>query len=218
MLILVTGDNYFVMFVGWEGIGISSYLLINFWYTRIQANKSAIKALVVNRVGDLALSVSFFAIFFAFANLDYATVFSIAPFINETSITIIGLLFLGGAAGKSALLGLHVWLPDAMEGQRSIALGRYFLILTMLFIFIFSVLWFYVAVQEFFLRMPSPSIDLLQHTTELLHPDAISGLAVLPAILKTVSQETLEEITGNMLGDGSIQCRFAALVFLQKME
>ncbi|RYE15168.1 MAG: hypothetical protein EOP34_04220 [Rickettsiales bacterium] len=96
----------------WEGIGISSYLLINFWYTRIQANKSAIKALVVNRVGDMFLSVGFFAMFFVFGNLDYSTVFSVAPFINETIITIIGLLLLLAAMGKSAQLGLHTWLPD----------------------------------------------------------------------------------------------------------
>lgn len=100
----------------WEGIGISSYLLINFWYTRIQANKSGIKALTVNRVGDMFLSVGFFAIFWVFGNVDYATVFSIAPFINETAITIIGLLLLLGAMAKSAQLGLHTWLPDAMEG------------------------------------------------------------------------------------------------------
>ena len=71
----------------WEGIGISSYLLINFWFTRIQDNKSAIKALVVNRVGDMFLSIGFFAIFFVFGNLDYSTVFSIAPFINYWSTT-----------------------------------------------------------------------------------------------------------------------------------
>jgi hypothetical protein len=116
MLVLVTGDNYLIMFVGWEGIGISSYLLINFWFTRIQANKSAIKALVVNRVGDMFLSVGFFAIFFVFGNLDYATVFTLAPFINETLLTIIGLLLLFAAMGKSAQIGLHTWLPDAMEG------------------------------------------------------------------------------------------------------
>lgn len=116
MLVLVAGDNYFVMFIGWEGIGISSYLLINFWYTRIQANKSGIKALTVNRVGDMFLSVGFFAVFWVFGNVDYATVFSVAPFINETAITVIGLLLLVGAMAKSAQIGLHTWLPDAMEG------------------------------------------------------------------------------------------------------
>lgn len=121
MLVLVTGDNYLIMFVGWEGIGISSYLLINFWFTRIQANKSAIKALVVNRVGDMFLSVGFFAIFFVFGNLDYATVFTLAPFINETLLTIIGLLLLFAAMGKSAQIGLHTWLPDAMEGPTPVS-------------------------------------------------------------------------------------------------
>lgn len=121
MLVLVTGDNYLIMFVGWEGIGISSYLLINFWFTRIQANKSAIKALVVNRVGDMFLSVGFFTMFFVFGNLDYATVFSIAPFIHENTITIIGLLLLLAAMGKSAQIGLHTWLPDAIEGPTPVS-------------------------------------------------------------------------------------------------
>ncbi len=121
MLVLVAGDNYLIMFVGWEGIGISSYLLINFWYTRIQANKSGIKALTVNRVGDMFLSVGFFAMFWVFGNVDYATVFSVAPFINETAITVIGLLLLLGAMAKSAQVGLHTWLPDAMEGPTPVS-------------------------------------------------------------------------------------------------
>jgi NADH-ubiquinone oxidoreductase chain 5 len=97
-------------------IGVSSYLLINFWFTRIQANKSAIKAMVVNRVGDTFLSVAFFVAFWAFGNLDYATIYSLSPYMNETVLTIIGLLFLFAAMGKSAQIGLHSWLPDAMEG------------------------------------------------------------------------------------------------------
>lgn len=121
MLVLVTGDNYFIMFVGWEGIGISSYLLINFWYTRMQANKAGIKALTVNRVGDMFLSVGFFAIFWVFGNVDYASVFSVAPYINETAITIIGLLLLVGAMAKSANIPLHTWLPDAMEGPTPVS-------------------------------------------------------------------------------------------------
>jgi NADH-ubiquinone oxidoreductase chain 5 len=102
-------------------IGISSYLLINFWYTRIQANKSGIKALTVNRVGDMFLSVGFFAIFWVFGNVDYATVFSIAPFINESAITIIGLLLLVGAMAKSRQIGLHTWLPDRIEGPTPVS-------------------------------------------------------------------------------------------------
>lgn len=121
MLILVAGDNYLILFVGWEGIGVSSYLLINFWYTRIQANKSAIKAMVINRVGDTFLSVAFFGAFWAFGNLDYATIYSLSPYMNETVLTVIGLLFLFAAMGKSAQLGLHTWLPDAMEGPTPVS-------------------------------------------------------------------------------------------------
>lgn len=116
MLMLVTGDNYLVMFIGWEGVGISSYLLINFWFTRLQANKAAIKALVMNRVGDWGFSIGLWAIFWTFGNLDFSTVFSLAPFINEELITIISICLLIAAMGKSAQIGLHTWLPDAMEG------------------------------------------------------------------------------------------------------
>jgi hypothetical protein len=116
MLMLVTGDNYLVMFIGWEGVGISSYLLINFWFTRLQANKAAIKALVMNRVGDWGFSIGLWAIFWTFGNLDFTTVFSLAPYINEELITIISICLLVAAMGKSAQIGLHTWLPDAMEG------------------------------------------------------------------------------------------------------
>jgi NADH-ubiquinone oxidoreductase chain 5 len=121
MLLLVSGANYFVMFVGWEGIGIISYLLINFWFTRIQANKAAILALTMNRVGDMGLSIGFFAIFALFGSLDYATVFSIAPFVNETAITIIALLLLSGAMAKSSQIPLHSWLPGSMEGPTPVS-------------------------------------------------------------------------------------------------
>ena len=116
IVILVTANNYLVIFLGWEIIGISSYLLINFWFSRVQANKRAIRALVVNRVGDIFLRIAFFAIFFVFGNVDYATTFSCASYINENIITIIGLLLLIAAIGKSAQFGLHVWLAQAMEG------------------------------------------------------------------------------------------------------
>nr|YP_010759108.1 NADH dehydrogenase subunit 5 [Hericium alpestre]WEX32022.1 NADH dehydrogenase subunit 5 [Hericium alpestre] len=121
MLILVSGANYFVMFVGWEGIGIVSYLLINFWFTRIQANKSAILALIMNRVGDMGLSIGFFALFSLFGSLDYSTIFTIAPFMNETAITIISLLLLSGAMAKSAQIPLHSWLPGSMEGPTPVS-------------------------------------------------------------------------------------------------
>jgi len=121
MLMLVTGDNYLVMFIGWEGVGISSYLLINFWFTRLQANKAAIKALVMNRVGDWGFSIGLWAIFWTFGNLDFTTVFSLAPFMNEELITVISICLLIAAMGKSAQIGLHSWLPDAMEGPTPVS-------------------------------------------------------------------------------------------------
>jgi hypothetical protein len=179
MLILVAGDNYFIMFIGWEGIGISSYLLINFWYTRIQANKSGIKALTVNRVGDMFLSVGFFAIFWVFGNVDYATVFSVVPYINESAITIIGLLLLVGAMAKSAQIGLHTWLPDAMEGK-----GKYIIYGLSLMILIMSVMLVF--------KYWCTSLEALD-------------MMALPPILAALPSNTLHTITGNMLGDGSIR-------------
>ena len=121
MLLLASGANYFVMFVGWEGIGIVSYLLINFYFTRIQSNKAAILALTMNRVGDMGLSIGFFALFALFGSLDYSTIFSLSPFMNETAITIISLLIFMGAMAKSAQLGLHSWLPGSMEAPTPVS-------------------------------------------------------------------------------------------------
>lgn len=131
MLILVTANNFLQLFVGWEGVGLSSYLLINFWFTRIQANKSSIKAMLINRVGDFFLLLAIFTILFICDSLDFDVVFSLANLI-KTYYTIIGsfhisiidiiclFLFLG-AVGKSAQLGLHTWLPDAMEGPTPVS-------------------------------------------------------------------------------------------------
>ena len=131
MLILVTANNFLQMFVGWEGVGVSSYLLINFWFTRIQANKAAIKAMLINRVGDFALLLAIFTIYFVFNSLNYDIVFSLAS-LSENSRIIFGnfeiptidliciFLFIG-AMGKSAQLGLHTWLPDAMEGPTPVS-------------------------------------------------------------------------------------------------
>nr|WVH38080.1 NADH dehydrogenase subunit 5 [Cubamyces lactineus] len=121
MLVLVSGANYFVMFVGWEGIGVVSYLLINFWFTRIQANKAAILAFTMNRVGDMGLSIGFFALIALFGSLNYSTLFSLAPFMNSTAIDIIGLLLLSGAMAKSAQIPLHSWLPGSMEGPTPVS-------------------------------------------------------------------------------------------------
>jgi NADH-ubiquinone oxidoreductase chain 5 len=89
-------------------VGVCSYLLVHFWYTRVAAVKSAMNAMFTNRVGDFFLTIGFFAIFFTFGSLDYATVFSLAPYININVITFIAILLLLGAAAKSAQLGLHI--------------------------------------------------------------------------------------------------------------
>jgi NADH-ubiquinone oxidoreductase chain 5 len=140
MLVLICGGNFFVMFVGWEAIGVVSYLLINFYFTRIQANKAAILALTMNRVGDMGLSIGFFAIFSLFGSLNYATIFSLAPFMNETAITIIALLLLMGAMAKSANIPLHSWLPGSMEAPTPVsallhAANKFLIVLTIISIF-----------------------------------------------------------------------------------
>lgn len=121
MVILVTANNFLLMFVGWEGVGICSYLLVSFWFTRIAANQSSISALLTNRVGDWFFMVGMFAILWSFGNLDYSTVFSLAPFVNENIVTIIGVCLLIGAMAKSSQIGLHVWLPMAMEGPTPVS-------------------------------------------------------------------------------------------------
>jgi len=121
MLLLVSGANYLVMFVGWEGIGVVSYLLISFWFTRIQATKAALLALTMNRMGDWLLSVSFFALIALFGSLDYSIIFNLTPLINETTITIIALLLFGGACAKSSQIPLHSWLPGSMEGPTPVS-------------------------------------------------------------------------------------------------
>ena len=121
MIILVTANNFLLMFLGWEGVGVCSYLLVNFWYTRIAANQSSYSAFITNRVGDCFLTVGIFALLWSFGNIDYSTVFSLAPYINENIITIIGICLLIGAMAKSSQIGLHVWLPMAMEGPTPVS-------------------------------------------------------------------------------------------------
>ena len=133
MLILVTADNFVQMFVGWEGVGLCSYLLINFWHTRIQANKAAMKAVFVNRVGDFGLLLAIFLIFWQFKTVNYVTVFSLVNFYNLNSLnflvpffnidiyTLICIFLFIGVMGKSAQISLHTWLPDAMEGPTPVS-------------------------------------------------------------------------------------------------
>ena len=121
MIILVTGNNFVLMFVGWEGVGVCSYLLVSFWFTRIAANQSSLSAFLTNRVGDCFLTIGMFAILWSFGNLDYTTVFSLAPYYSENVVIIIGICLLIGAMAKSSQVGLHVWLPIAMEGPTPVS-------------------------------------------------------------------------------------------------
>lgn len=130
-LILVTAENLVQRFVGWEGVGLCSYLLINFWFARIQANKSAVKAIILNRIGDFGLSIAIFAIYSTFGSVDYSVIFSLAPnraefsvpffAYNRNLLDFIGFFLFVGAVGKSAQVGLHTWLPDAREGPTPVS-------------------------------------------------------------------------------------------------
>jgi len=131
MLMLVTADNLVQMFFGWEGVGVASYLLIGFWYEKPSANAAAIKAFVVNRVGDFGFALGIFGVFFLFDSVAFDTIFAAAPNkandvvtffgVQWHALTIICLLLFVGAMGKSAQLGLHTWLPDAMEGPTPVS-------------------------------------------------------------------------------------------------
>ncbi len=131
MLMLVTADNLVQMFFGWEGVGVASYLLIGFYYKKPSANAAAIKAFVVNRVGDFGFALGIFALFFLVDSIDMDVIFAAAPELAETNLTflwaewnaanlVMVLLFIG-AMGKSAQLILHTWLPDAMEGPTPVS-------------------------------------------------------------------------------------------------
>ena len=131
MLMLVTADNFVQLFFGWEGVGLSSYLLIGFWYDRATANDASIKAFIVNRVGDFGFALGIFAVFVIFGSLDFDAVFAKAPEAVGTTINFLGwqvsslelacILLFVGAMGKSAQIGLHTWLPDAMEGPTPVS-------------------------------------------------------------------------------------------------
>ena len=121
MIILVTANNFLLMFVGWEGVGVCSYLLVSFWFTRIAANQSSLSAFLTNRVGDCFLTIGMFAIIWSFGNVDYATVFSTAPFVSDNIVTLVGICLLIGAMAKSSQVGLHIWLPMAMEGPTPVS-------------------------------------------------------------------------------------------------
>ena len=123
MLILISSNNFVQLFIGWEGVGLCSYLLINFWYTRIQANKAGIKAMLVNRVGDVGMILAMILIWLNFGSLEFCSVFSTSSLssVSDYNLLLICILLLVGAVGKSAQLGLHTWLPDAMEGPTPVS-------------------------------------------------------------------------------------------------
>jgi NADH-quinone oxidoreductase subunit L len=117
MFILITADNLIQLFLGWEGIGLCSYLLISFWNTRIQANKAALKALIINRVGDFGFLIGVCIIFYFFRTVDFSIIFVLSPFFKDTNLILLGyeynclnvicfFLFIG-SIGKSAQIGLH---------------------------------------------------------------------------------------------------------------
>ena len=172
-------------------IGVVSYLLINFWFTRLQANKAAILALTMNRVGDMGLSIGFFAIFALFGSIDYATVFSLSSYMNETAITIIGLLLLTGAMAKSSQIPLHSWLPGSMEGSKQV--------LT-IFFFLFCLLpnLFYLNINNFDIF----SFSVLPAHLARDNKGRFIGKS-LPLI--PLPPKLIEALTGELLGDGHLR-------------
>src|SRR3954470_17674332 len=121
MLLLVLGNNFVALYVGWEGVGLASYLLIAFWYTRPAAATAAKKAFVMNRVGDVGLALAIFLIFAQLGTTSYAGVFGSVGTLAGGTVTAIGLLLLLGACGKSGQFPLQAWLPDAMEGPTPVS-------------------------------------------------------------------------------------------------
>ena len=131
MVMLVTSDNFLQIFFGWEGVGLASYLLINFWFTRLQASKSSIKAMLMNRIGDIGLALGIMALFSLCQTISFAPAFACAPLlagrtlffcnVEVDGLTAVSILLFIGCVGKSAQLGLHTWLPDAMEGPTPVS-------------------------------------------------------------------------------------------------
>jgi NADH-quinone oxidoreductase subunit L len=121
MLVLVLASSYLVMFIGWEGVGLTSFLLIGFWFRRQSATDAANKAFLVNRIGDFGFSLGMFLMFVTFRSLDFETVLPAAAAASPAALTAIALLLFAGATGKSAQVPLYVWLPDAMEGPTPVS-------------------------------------------------------------------------------------------------
>lgn len=130
MLVLVTADNMIQLFVGWEGVGLASFLLISFWYTRLQASKAAIQAMMLNRVGDIGLALGIMTLFYAFKTTNYEALFAASKCASQEITLLDGqfdllnfaciMLFIG-AMGKSGQFGLHAWLPEAMNAPTPVS-------------------------------------------------------------------------------------------------
>jgi len=232
MLVLVTGGNYFVLFVGWEGIGIVSYLLISYFYSRIQATKAAILALTMNRLGDMGLSIGFFALFALFGTIDYSIVFSISPYLNENAITIVSLLLFSGAMAKSAQVPLSTWLPGSMEAKQKLILFLFYLPLCNFYFILYFITGsacltlfdfnFYQDYLAFLQNSPefnslnylfTPTIAFFQYRDEkgrfiVTLPRDKSGRYLRVAEERPIINLTpavLDTLVGSLLGDGSLR-------------
>jgi NADH-quinone oxidoreductase subunit L len=160
MLVLVLASNFLLLFVGWEGVGLCSYLLIGFYFDKQFATTAGNKAFIVNRIGDFGFSLAMFLIFIHFSSLDFATVFGQAAGKPEWVLTTIGLLLMVGAAGKSAQIPLYVWLPDAMAGPTPV-----------------SALIHAATMVTAGVYMTARSAAIYMHAPEAMHVVAIVGLA-----------------------------------------
>lgn len=187
----------------WEGIGVVSFLLISFWYTRIQAVKSAIQALTMNRVGDMMLSVGLFAMIAIFGNLNYSTIFSASPYVNEVAITVVVLLLFIGATAKSAQVPLHVWLPGSMEGTIYISIFG-----TSLFLFFLSIFKLLTFLYFYFFSIEYCSLfDLTLSLAVINKTRGKDGKFIsVPSInLEPLNPTVKEALIGELLGDGCLR-------------
>jgi hypothetical protein len=214
MLVLVTGANYFVLFVGWEGIGIVSYLLIGYFYTRIQATKAALLALTMNRLGDMFLSVGFFALFAILGSVDYSLVFNLTPYLNENAITIISLLLFGGAIAKSAQIPLSTWLPGSMEAflMKLFPVVGFILIMFLINICLNLIFYYFtffdlaqlLLKEEIYLQ----SVSILFYRSYIKPRDEkgrfISRKDDTKESINHLTKELEETLVGSLLGDGSL--------------
>lgn len=182
MLILISADNLICLFVGWEGVGICSYLLINFWYTRIQANKSAIKAVLINRLGDCGVLLGIVLLSNTYETLDISLLSILVPLTSNFTIeifsvaypliTVVAICFFIGTVGKSAQIGLHTWLPSAMEGPTPVSAlihaatmvtAGIFLIIRLSFLFEFSGILSIILVIGALTSVFAALLGLVQH-------------------------------------------------------